>query len=347
MSHRASNDQFSRVYYGLQRVQVTCRNVCGGAGYTVGSLFQSVGVNASTEYEQIFELGRAGIYANIEGIPTAEITVERAMTAESFGSLWGVHTGSSTQSVSTVGNALFDIQMAIKPEGSCASTSESGFVAVYGAVMTNYSMNFSLDGPITESATYEATNIGWSSGDPSAMTTSYDHLNEAPSGIVLTRNHVIGDGPFSGKLQSASFSISIDREDVLSLGYRFPVMRPVSFPVEATAEFEYLVGSSGSTYGLAFNQDNHNSSNYSAQPSGGVRGDQVSGKVVALGVTPSLNGNPTWIALRHPYLTSSSYSGGDAGGGNATITHTFTGYDGIQFGSSYEVLNQNLTESLL
>lgn len=344
MSH---TNPTARVYYGLQSIQVTATSACApGQQSTVSSLFQSVGVNASTEYEQIFELGRAGIYANVEGIPTAEITVERAMDLGSFGGLWYTPNASS---VTQIGNTNYRIQMAISPESACGAGTRSGFVNVEGAVLTNYTMNFNLDGPLTESATFEANNIGWTSGNPTSyMTDTIYHLNNNPSGVVLTRAHVVGNGPFGGELQSASFSISLDREDILSLGHRYPVMRPVSFPVEATAEFEYLVGSSGTTYGLAFNAYNTDDSNYTAQASGGVKGDGIAGRYVALGVSGSgLNTRPTWIALMFPYLTSSSYSGGDAGGGNATITHTFTGYDGIAFGTGPTTFDGQLTESLL
>lgn len=348
MAQRTNN--FARVYYGLQTVRVQAKpNGCPESSYSggVSSLFQSVGVNASTEFEQIYELGRAGIYTNVEGIPTAEITVERAMTSETFGALW--YQGSTT-SVSDIGSTLFKITMGISPETNCGVLPASGFVVVDNAVMTNYTMNFNLDGPLTESATYEANNISWTEGNNtlySDLNETILHLNNNPSGVVLTRANVMGGGPMAGELQSASFSISIDREDILSLGNRFPVMRPVSFPVEATAEFEYLVGSSGSTYGLAFNANNDDETNF-AGPGvpGGIKGN-INVTSVHLGVVSGVNDNPTWIALMYPYLTSSSYSGGDAGGGNATITHTFTGYDGIAFGTGPNVFAQPLTESLL
>lgn len=338
-------NNYGRVYYGLQQVLVQGRRTCPGDTYVggVSTLFQSIGINASTEYEQIFELGRAGIYNNIEGIPTAEVTVERAMTAETFGALW--YQGPTT-SVSDIGATDYKITMAISPENNlCSSGPTSGFVVISGAVLTNYTMNFNLDGPLTESATYEADNISWTEGNATlvaSISATRQHLYRNPSGVILTRANVEGSGPYGGELQSATFSISLDRENILTLGQKYPVMKPVSFPVEATAEFEYLVGSSGTTYGLAFAPDRMGNV---PQP-GGTKGDGQF-DAVTLGIVARADADtPAYISLLAPYLTSSSYSGGDAGGGNATITHTFTGYDGIVVGSGNISLDQLNTSFL-
>lgn len=322
--------QVKRIYYGLHSVSVTAYNPCFPSAGSCGSLMQSVGINASTEYEQVFELGRVGIYANIEGIPTAEVTVERAMTIETFGRLWTLGGGSGSGAAEKIDNTTYTINMGIRPEGGCSATSASGFVQCNGAVLSSYTMNFGTDGPLTESATFIGNQIGWTSGVPGLTETDPD---EPPSGIVLNRQHVIGGGPFatnSNALQSASFSISLDREDVVALGDRFPVLRPINFPIEATAEFEYLAGGSGTTYGLSFNPDEAG-----GQVPGGVAGQQPG---VWLGVRIPTGGggygSPKYIYLEKAFLTSSNYSGGDAGGGNATISHSYTNYEGLGVNSS-------------
>jgi len=318
--------QVKRIYYGLHSVSVTAFDTCNNSNSSgsCGSLMQSVGVNASTEYDQVFELGRVGIYANIEGIPTAEVTVERAMTYETFGRLWSLGGGDPQ----TIDNVTYRIDMGIRPEAGCSSSAASGFVQCNNAVLSSYTMNFSTDGPLTESATFIGNQIGWTSGVAGLTETDPD---DPPSGIVLNRQHVVGGGPFStdaNALQSASFSISLDREDVIALGDRYPVLRPINFPVESTAEFEYLAGGEGTTYGLSFNQNDSG-----GQVPGGVAG-QKRGVFLGVSLGAQSTAVPKYIFLEKAYLVSSNYSGGDAGGGNATITHAYTSYEGLGVSTS-------------
>jgi hypothetical protein len=109
--------------------------------------------------------------------------------------------------------------------------------------------------------------------------------------------------PTDGTLYVNSFSCSVDlgREAINQMGKRTPYYRYVSFPVDVTADIE-VVAVGGDNINAA--EEAQNLSNHSIQF---VLDDST---VIQLG-----NKNKT---------TSVSYGGGDAGGGNATITYSMT-----------------------
>jgi len=109
--------------------------------------------------------------------------------------------------------------------------------------------------------------------------------------------------PTDGTLYVNSFSCSVDlgREAINQMGKRVPYYRYVSFPVDVTSDIE-VVAVGGDNIDAA--EEAQNLSNHSIQF---VLDDST---VIQLG-----NKNKT---------TSVSYGGGDAGGGNATITYSMT-----------------------
>ena len=125
--------------------------------------------------------------------------------------------------------------------------------------------------------------------------------NSANVGTGLGTNaSIIADG---GTLYVNSFSCSVDlgRESINQMGKRVPYYRYVSFPIDVTSDIE-VVAVGGDNINAA--EESQNLSNHSIQF---VLDDST---VIQLG-----NKNKT---------TSVSYGGGDAGGGNATITYSMT-----------------------
>jgi hypothetical protein len=119
-------------------------------------------------------------------------------------------------------------------------------------------------------------------------------------------------------LQSISVSTDFSREEVLELGRKVPYYRPANFPIEVSCEIEAIT-TSGDFIGAY------------------ELGDP------ALHANPVTSGNNTgeetiFIAMRAGYafdlgtknrLSSVSYGGGDAGGGNATTTYSYTNFNSL------------------
>jgi hypothetical protein len=323
----------NRVYYAVQRATLTRCNsngltsISGADAETTtypamaSSMIQSVGVSTSLDYEQIFELGRLQIFQNVEGIPSVEITVERALAINhkvgsidatyADGTMWHLAGNSTTAAAAQRFN--LDMQTAAD-EGTLSA---EGFVRCTGLYMSNYTLNFNLEGASTESATFVGNDIRWSTGDispvagltSSAEIEAYTDSPDTNSGVLDRRTFTGGTLSIS-KLQSATFSVSMDREDLLQLGSKTPFFRAASFPVETTLEVEYLANKDSN--GITINENLLNSGC-------DVGAGLSAGDHLKAGNRTFKFGSMNW--------TGSSYSGGDAGGGNATISFNYQGFN--------------------
>jgi hypothetical protein len=195
--------------------------------------------------------------------------------------------------------------------------SSEGFVQCTGLYMSSYSLNFNLEGASTESATFVGNSLAWASGtitpvaglNASAAIQSYTAHADSNSGVI-DRKTFTGGTIALGKLQSATFSVSMDREDLLQLGNKTPYFRAASFPVETTLELEYLANKDSNGFNI-----NENKLNDGCDVSAGIS----AGDHIKAGNRTFKFGSMNW--------TGSSYSGGDAGGGNATISFNYQGFN--------------------
>ena len=137
-----------------------------------------------------------------------------------------------------------------------------------------------------------------------------------PGGTGLSSNasYISTDaGPY---LNSVSISVDLGREDIQQLGKKAPYFRYVSFPVDVTCDIE-VTAVGGDNIDAA--EEANNLSNHSIQF---VLDDST---VIQLG-----NKNK---------VTSVSYGGGDAGGGNATITYSMTNSNDLSVMHSGDPMN--------
>lgn len=321
----------NRVFYASHNIKLTKRGATCPTSNTYSDpidLIQSVGINANRNVEPVFELGRFELYENLEGIPVAEITIERYMTRASVGAIWRA----GGNSVENMGQALFNVDMAITDPEGCNALSASGFMNAYNMSATSYSLNFGTDGPATESITLNGNNIGWTSGISTGVRFSNDDTGFTPGSYnngasgVIDRSDVFYSYGYA--VQSASFTVALDREDVLLLGHSDPYMKPLNYPVVSTAEIsEIAISKKNTGYGVGFG-------------GGGARGFEE-GNNVQLWVQPLPGQAETtaqYIYMPKASLISTSYSGGDASGGNATITNTYENYNSFSIRTSASLI---------
>lgn len=287
----------NRIFYAVHAVNLG----------SITNGFQSVGVNGTVDFEQIFELGRLDIYQNLEGVPSVEITLERLLT-KSEQSIWEAVCGNS---VTDAANARPNLNMVVADD---ATFSAKAFVQCTGLYVSNYTVNFQIDGPMTESITLVGNDLSWNEGTGVTIqngSTGNSYITDADAaGAIIRRQDVTGSSPGGiSRLQSVSMSVDFSREDLFELGKKSPYYRAAGFPVETSAEFEYLATINDS--GLIF----------SADQSSDATSDQTV-NISAGGKTFSIGSNAR--------LTGTNYSGGDAGGGNASTTYSYTGYNFFQ-----------------
>jgi hypothetical protein len=134
------------------------------------------------------------------------------------------------------------------------------------------------------------------------------------TGINSNASYISTDaGPY---LNSVSISVDLGREDIQQLGKKAPYYRFVSFPVDVTCDIE-VTAIGGDNIDAA--EEANNLSDHSIQF---VLDDST---VLQLG-----NKNK---------LASVSYGGGDAGGGNATITYSMTNSNDLSVMHSGDPMN--------
>lgn len=266
-----------------------------------------------------------------------------------------------------------DMRLGIFDEtfNNLAAGTEAAPVEVYNSGMFVSSISYSLpvDGNATESVTLVGNNKQWlttgggdtTAIDQNAVTTTptgggsgFDGDDSplaigvagSPSGGVQRREDVMmnlsifptaiqgvaGSGVGNNydasekapkaHLQSITVSTDFSREDILELGRKTPYFRPANFPIEVTCEIEAITTSGDFVFAYEF------------------------GDPALHGTTSSGNNTPNeniFIQLRADYafdlgsknrLSSVSYGGGDAGGGSATCTYSYSNFNDLDVQAS-------------
>jgi hypothetical protein len=119
------------------------------------------------------------------------------------------------------------------------------------------------------------------------------------------------DGFYASKVQSISVSTDLGREQILQLGHKTPYHRFVTFPVEVTTEIEVISisgdGISATEAGIFGNGNNLQNQSIRVAVQEGTR----------------LN-----MGTKNK-LASVGMSAGDAGGGNQTLTFSYTTFNDL------------------
>jgi len=324
-----------RIFYACQAVAITGRGEALAAADVVKGL-QSVGMSSSFTLDQVFEMGQLGIYENIEEVADIEVTLEKVIDGNK---LIFDHASNGLCKTSLAGSSKnrCDVYLAVYDDAvdNVASTTPKNVCMNSGMYISSVSYNYSVDGSATESVTLVGNDRFWNTthGEISvapttrwgSLATGLDGTDTPPSGVVRRTNVKLGSGGGNSVLpaevdaqkgddplgnssnrhiQSISVSTDFGQENIQELGRFGPYYRYATFPIEVTSEFEViatsgdLVSVSGSTTNLLPRQIV-------------IRDD--AGTILDLG-----NQNK---------LSSVSYSGGDTGGGNATVSYSYSNFN--------------------
>ena len=327
-----------RIFYACQGVAITSR----GAGVVAASdvVFgaQSVGMSSTFTLDQVFELGQIEIYENIEEVADIEVTIEKVI--DGYKLVYDLASGGAckTDLVAASKNRC-DVVVAVFDDGLSHGTGVPRSVCYNSGMFTSsVSYSYTVDGSATESVTLVGNDRYWNSIRADGQTTA----------TAITGSGVWGDGnptsalvgthaPKSGvvrrvdvdleastlpaevklnmgndatgigggyHVQSITVSTDMGQENIQELGRFGPYTRYATFPIEVTAEFEVMATSGDliSVSGTSPNLQNRE-----------IVIADTAGTVLNLGTKNK--------------LSSVSYSGGDTGGGNATVTYSFSNFN--------------------
>ena len=326
---------------------------------------QSVGVTTNFNLEQVFELGQLAIYQNIEGIPEIEVTISKVLdgkdllytSATERGTALGATYVATSPDLAGRQNARVDVELSIFRDNLLsASGSPFSSMVCSGMYVSSVSYTFPVDGNFTEDVTLVGNDKIWQASGV-GMTGAFTQNNDEPimsaggvgrrqyldmnlcvfpeeiPGIAsgTGRNTLIGGGSgHNTHFQNITVSCDLGRETILELGTLAPYHRYVTFPIEVTSEFEVIA-----TSGDGIN----------ATESGYWKGDPSYGASVQVATAsdtgctnPRFNLRDQKILLKtcegttiglgqKNKLTSVNYTGGDTGGGNVTITYSYSNFN--------------------
>lgn len=288
----------NRVFYASQGVSVGGTTVQGA---------QSVGITTNFNLEQAFQLGQLALYDNINLDPSVEITISKVLDGQ--GTIWSL---ASTTGTSLIDNANDDstIVVGIGSDTSDSLTSTSAITCT-GMFVSSLSYTMPVDGNLTEEVTFVGNDKSLAGSVSAPGVTSE---------VILRRQNVNLSGStlpteVSGKnLTNISISADLGRESMYKLGSLKPFHRFVNFPLEVTTEFEV---SATDLDGVAASVPDTECS--------GINPVEQTIEVVLCDEAGSAT--YTFNMGDKNQLSNVSYSGGDTGGGNATITYTYVTYN--------------------
>lgn len=350
----------NRIFYACQAVAIApCPD---SNNFTELHGVQSVGINTSFNLEQIFELGQISIYENIEGLPDVELTIEKVLDG------YPLAYRLSTQNVngSNPGDKLVErtknrcsAVLAIYPDDKdIVSGTPQQQVYMSGMYVNAISYTLPVEGNCTESVTLVGNHKQWNLSNK--FTSSLAFPKFATSGNVdvpknLQSGYVAGgvqrrenvvmassivptavlnsyglsatattgnNWDSSAKapkahIQNISISTDLGREDILELGQRAPYYRAPNFPVEVTAEFEVISISGDFVYAY----ENGNPAYVGTINEGSNTSEET--------IKIRLTDGTTFDLGSKNRLSSVTYGGGDAGGGNASMTFSYVTYNDL------------------
>ena len=307
----------NRIFYATQAVSIVPKDDDGSAftSQYAAQGVQSVGLTTNYNLEQVFQLGQLEIYDQVEDIPEVEMTINKNIDGSAplyllcMGGSDGI-TGASGKTLPALANNKLDAFLTVYPDTSSAASGayEKG-AKMTDMYLSSVSFTFPVDGISTEDVTLVGNAKTWGDSDP-AFTDQYGSKT-APR-VAQRYSIVTDDLPYSDRVQSVTMSTDFGREAINELGVMKPYYRYVNFPVEVTCEIE-IVALDGD--GIAASD----TASCTAALDNVGSGDTIKIKVCGASAADNLTVD---LGTKNK-LSSVNYSGGDTGGGNASITYSY------------------------
>ena len=320
-----------RIFYACQAVAITARGAGTVAATDLVHGLQSVGMSSTFTLDQVFEMGQVAIYENIEEVADIEVTLEKVI--DGYKLIYDLATqGECKTSLVGASKVRTDVYLAVFDDGQDNATGVPKTVCMNsGMYVSSVSYSYSIDGSATESVTMVGNDRFWN--------TTHGAISVAPTASWGTASNTIfdSDAPLSGvvrrvdvdmlnsalplevtlqkgddavnlsggnHIQSVSVSTDFGQENIQELGRFGPYHRYATFPIEVTAEFE-VIATSGDLISVSGSHPNLQNRTITIQ--------DTAGTVLGLGTKNK--------------LSSVSYSGADTGGGNATVSYSYSNFN--------------------
>jgi hypothetical protein len=310
-------------------------------------------MNTTFDTQQTFQLGSLDLYNISENVPNVEVTINKLLdgTAPLYLMCMGGRSGIAGANC----EVFDDIQTNLKGFGGLASNSVDFRLGIYDGIDTSstgttndfvlcermYLSRLSYTFPIDGNGTEEVSLVGnkklWSKNDNLGTMTGYSFDTNTLKASRLARRQFVDvstsklpiasggmpTGVSATHLQSITISANLGRENINELGAFAPRTRYATFPIEVTSEFE-VVATEG---------DYVDAKDFLSQSGCTIMYKNLAMLPIQINVcgAPAVGGgsasNLEIFLGSGNQLTSVNYTGGDTGGGNATVTYSFRNYN--------------------
>ena len=326
-----------RIFYACQAVAITPRGAANVDPEHVVHGVQSIGMSSTFTLDQVFEQGQIEIYENIEEVSDIEVTLEKVIDVYKL--IYDLATqGNCKTDIVAASKARSDVYVAVFDDGlSHATGVPRNVVMNSGMYVSSVSYSYSIDGSATESVTLVGNDRFWNGETAGVIGTSaaaawsvnptsnIDGTDTPLSGVVRRVNVDLANSELPGivksqsgddttgrggghHVQSISVSTDFGQENIQELGRFGPYHRYATFPIEVTCEFE-VISTSGDLVSVSGNAPNLSDEDILIKDTAGTILDLGSG------------------GAGKNKLSSVSYSGADTGGGNATVSYSFSNFN--------------------
>ncbi len=353
----------NRVYFATQAVNLKPQNADGSsifATYMSPKGVQSVGMTTNFNLEQLFQLGQLEVYDQPEQTPDVEVTMSKLMDGTPLlylmcmGGSNGIP-GAINKTLANLGNNRVNFRLGIFSDvNSNATGAPSHYVDCSGMYLSSFTYTFPVDGTATEDVTLVGNNKLWGSGvcgTPGAGVTAFGFTGSGSPVTPIRRFNInydettlpTGDGgiripadgggfrnPKRPYVQTITISSDLGREAINEFGAFAPYHRYINFPVEVTSDYE-VIASDG----------DYIEANDFASVAGNCATTytNVTNKPAIITVCTTGSDKCQFNLGTKNKLLSVNYTGGDATGGNATISYSFRNFNDFVVNASGSWIN--------
>jgi hypothetical protein len=328
--------QNNRIFYAIQAVGINGSGA-SSTGDIVGATWvkgvQSVGVSTTFNLEQVFEMGQLDVYANVENVADVEITLNKVLDGYDLLYQTAATKGKASSNIVAAGDNASSVFLVIYPDTNSNASGVSNIVMhCSGMYIGSVGYTFPVDGNATEDLTLVGNSKSFYNGSQfGSLNTGFAPISADPhqpnNGMTRRQNFIMASsivpievknasrGNATGALQSVSISADFGRDNLYELGAYRPYYKFASYPITVTTDFE-LISTTGDQVGIS-------TGNNPINPDGAI-------KVVARAGTGTVY---TFDLGAKNKLQSVNYSGADTGGGNATVTLSYQGFNKLLISS--------------
>lgn len=280
-------------------------------GWNVPMGMQTASVATSFNLEDVFHLGQLESYENIEGIPDIEVTLERVL--DGTVPLWAMCTDPNETSLKgRTADFKCDVAISVFPDVQESATgTEDSICFCSGNYVSAVTYTMPVEGNFTESITLVGNDKTWTVAADQVASGHFPTADAYDATVVgagvqrtedfdVSNSTLPGDLPNDDHIQTVTVSADIGREEIYELGSKRPYYRAVTFPLTVTTSFE-VITSEGDKVEAMSDRDNLTDRQITLVTLGGL--------TINCGAKNK--------------LSSVSFGGFDAGGGNGTVTMEF------------------------